>query len=77
MGTALTAWDVANSKREGVVKKVRKATKPEPKGPSAGSIIAIILGAAAAAGVLYAAWQALRADDELWVADDPLSAPDA
>ena len=42
-----------------------------------GSIIAIVLGAAAAAGVLYAAWQALRTDDELWVADDPLSAPDA
>ena len=29
------------------------------------------------AGVLYAAWQTLRADDELWVADDPLRAPDA
>ena len=27
--------------------------------------------------VAYAAWQTLRADDELWVADDPLSAPDA
>jgi hypothetical protein len=77
VGTALTAWDVANAKREGVVKKVRKATKPEPKGPGLGSVIAIILGAAAAVGVLYAAWQALRADDELWVADDPLSAPDA
>ena len=24
-----------------------------------------------------AAWQTLRADDELWVADDPLRAPDA
>ncbi|HBR88710.1 MAG TPA: DNA helicase, partial [Microbacterium sp.] len=22
-------------------------------------------------------WQTLRADDELWVADDPLRAPDA
>lgn len=43
----------------------------------AGGIIAIILGVAAAAGVLYAAWQTLRADDELWVADDPLRAPDA
>jgi hypothetical protein len=49
----------------------------EPKGPGVGSVIAIILGAAAAVGVLYAAWQALRADDELWVADDPLSAPNA
>ena len=35
------------------------------------------LTVAAAAGVLYAAWQTLRADDELWVADDPLRAPDA
>ena len=40
-------------------------------------VIALILGVAAAAGVLYAAWQTLRADDELWVADDPLRAPDA
>ena len=50
----------------------------EPKrGIGAGGVIAIILGAAAALGVLYAAWQTLRADDELWVADDPLRAPDA
>lgn len=63
----------------------RQATKalsdrfavPEPRtGPSAGAVIAIVLGALAAAGVLYAAWQTLRADDELWVADDPLRAPD-
>ncbi len=47
------------------------------KGIGAGGVIAIILGVAAAAGVLYAAWQTLRADDELWVADDPLRAPDA
>ncbi|MDT0182563.1 DNA helicase [Microbacterium sp. ARD31] len=46
-------------------------------GIGAGGVIAIILGVAAAAGVLYAAWQTLRADDELWVADDPLRAPDA
>lgn len=50
---------------------------PEKKGIGAGGVIAIILGAAAAVGVLYAAWQTLRADDELWVADDPLRAPDA
>ena len=58
--------DVSNGR---VVKK--------KQGPGLGSIIAIVLGAAAAAGVLYTAWQALRTDDELWVADDPLSAPDA
>ncbi|MDF2507802.1 MAG: hypothetical protein K0Q52_1661 [Microbacterium sp.] len=76
VGTALTAWDVANAKRHGLTVHARKAV-PEKKGPGLGSIVAIILGAAAAAGVLYAAWQALRADDELWVADDPLAAPDA
>ncbi|MFS0713411.1 DNA helicase [Microbacterium sp. 2P01SA-2] len=55
-----------------------RAALPEPKKKrSAGGVIALILGVAAAAGVLYAAWQTLRADDELWVADDPLRAPDA
>jgi hypothetical protein len=73
VGSALSAWDVANAKRHGIV--VKKA--PVKKRQGIGSIIAIVLGAAAAVGVLYAAWQALRADDELWVADDPLSAPDA
>ena len=76
VGSALTAWDVANAKRHGVAVQVRKAA-PQKSGPGLGSVIAIILGAAAAVGVLYAAWQALRADDELWVADDPLAAPDA
>ena len=37
----------------------------------------LLFGVAAAVGVAYAAWQTLRADDELWVADDPLRAPDA
>lgn len=50
---------------------------PAKKRMGAGGVIAIIFGVAAAAGVLYAAWQTLRADDELWVADDPLAAPDA
>ena len=51
--------------------------KPKKKSIGAGGVIALILGAAAAIGVVYAAWQTLRADDELWVADDPLAAPDA
>jgi hypothetical protein len=51
--------------------------KPAKKGIGAGGVIAILLGVAAAVGVLYAAWQTLRADDELWVADDPLSTPEA
>src|SRR5918993_2011312 len=51
--------------------------EPPKRGIGPGGVIAIILGVAAAVGVLYAAWQTLRADDELWVADDPLRAPDA
>lgn len=53
------------------------AAQPKRSGIGAGGVIAILLGIAAAAGVVYAAWQTLRADDELWVADDPLRAPDA
>jgi hypothetical protein len=55
----------------------RLSVEPKRQGIGAGGVIAIILGVAAAAGVVYAAWQTLRADDELWVADDPLRAPDA
>ena len=51
--------------------------EPKKKGMGAGGVIALLLGIGAAAGVLYAAWQTLRADDELWVADDPLRAPEA
>ncbi|PZU44884.1 MAG: DNA helicase [Microbacterium sp.] len=58
-------------------KQLTIPTAPAKSGIGAGGVIAILLGVAAAAGVLYAAWQTLRADDELWVADDPLRAPDA
>ena len=61
--------------------KLLAAKAPAPtvkkQGMSAGGVLALVFGIAAAVGVLYAAWQTLRADDELWVADDPLRAPDA
>lgn len=76
VGTALSAWDVANAKRQGISFS-RQPVAPVKRGPGIGSVIAIIVGVAAGIGVLYAAWQALRTDDELWVADDPLAAPDA
>lgn len=75
VGTALSAWDVANSKRQGLMHKAAPA--PKKQGMGLGAVVAIVLGAAAAIGVVVAAWQALRADDELWVADDPLSPPNA
>lgn len=77
VGTALTAWDVANAKRFGLAPHAVVTKKKQASGPGVGAIVAIVLGAAAAVGVLYAAWQTLRADDELWVADDPLAAPEA
>ena len=59
--------------------RLAAASKPasQKSGMGAGGVIALLLGIAAAVGVVYAAWQTLRADDELWVADDPLRAPDA
>ncbi|QAY59717.1 DNA helicase [Microbacterium protaetiae] len=66
----------ASKKISAKVNAAAQAATPK-KGMSAGGVIALILGVAAAVGVIYAAWQTLRADDELWVADDPLRAPDA
>ncbi|MDA4891362.1 MULTISPECIES: DNA helicase [Microbacterium] len=83
IGNALTAWDVANAKRHAATgraaRAVARVVEPEPKkkGAGVGTVIAVILGVGAAIGVLFAAWQTLRADDELWVADDPLSTPEA
>jgi hypothetical protein len=39
------------------------------KSAPVGRYIAIGIGAIAVAGVLYAAWQTLRADDDLWIED--------
>jgi hypothetical protein len=82
-GKSLGGFDAAAFKKQ-AAKAGKKATKQftvaEPakkKGLGAGGILAIVFGVAATVGVLYAAWQTLRADDELWVADDPLRAPDA
>jgi hypothetical protein len=41
-----------------------------PKGAGPGRYILVGVALVAAAGVAYAAWQTLRADDELWVSDD-------
>jgi hypothetical protein len=79
VGSALSVWDAANERR-GAINSGRGviAVPVEPKkGMGAGGVIALLLGIGAAIGVIYAAWQTLRADDELWVADDPLRAPDA
>lgn len=82
-GRGFTSLDVGKYQKKAekygkkAAKQLQVSTAAPKKKRGAGSVIAIILGIAAGAGVLYAAWQTLRADDELWVADDPLRAPDA
>lgn len=46
------------------------------KSAGPGRYILIGLGVVAVAGVAYAAWQTLRADDELWVSDEDEDAVD-
>jgi hypothetical protein len=48
----------------------RAIAKTQPKKAPVGGIVAIVFGVVAAVGVGYALWQTLRADDELWIADD-------
>ncbi|WP_294178808.1 hypothetical protein [uncultured Schumannella sp.] len=51
--------------------RARKAVAPEPvkSSPGPGTYVLIGLGVLAVASVAYAAWQTLRADDDLWVED--------
>lgn len=76
---ALTDSDLANDPR--VKKAVKNAKKQGSKvakkyghqkksGPGAGGVTLIVLGVIALGGLAFAAVQTLRADDELWVADD-------
>ena len=90
LGTALSVADVANDTRvKAAVKRVKKGTdnftrqlpsaKRKKKSSGIGTYIALGVGIAALAGVAYAVWQTFRADDELWVADEPeaLNSPES
>ena len=79
LGTALAAIEVA--KNQQVRDAISRATKIgtdvgtrvgliEPKKPSIGRYIAIGAAVVVLAGVAYAAWQTLRADDDLWVEEE-------
>ncbi len=86
LGTVLAALEVAKAKQlkaaitqasrfgTEVGTKVGIVKPPPPPGP--GRYILIGLGVVAVAAVAYAAWQTLRADDDLWIEDDvePLEA---
>jgi hypothetical protein len=50
------------------------AGQQKKKGIGFGGVALIVVGVVAVAGAAYAAYQTLRADDDLWVADDADSA---
>ena len=51
-------------------KRVASSKGSSKGGLGAGGIIGIVLGVAVLGGIAYAVWQTLRADDDLWVADE-------
>ncbi len=76
LGTALATLEIAKDPRvREVIGRVRNAgsktvvVAPKSSG-GAGRYILMGVGLVVLAGVAYAAWQTLRADDELWVSDE-------
>jgi hypothetical protein len=69
IGSAAAVLQVANNPQ---LQSLIARTQPQPvkRSTSAGAYVALGLGIVAAVGVGYALWQTLRADDELWIADD-------
>lgn len=67
------AYAEASKQASKAYKKVGKRAgfaAPAKKSMGPGGYILIALGVIAVASVAYAAWQTLRADDELWVLDE-------
>jgi hypothetical protein len=52
------------------LKAVEKNLPKQKSGIGFGGVALIVVGVVAVAGAAYAAYQTLRADDDLWVADD-------
>lgn len=59
---------ISNVEKYARVPEVKPA-KSARRGPSAGQWVLIGIGVVAVAGAAYAAWQTLRADDDLWIPD--------
>ncbi|MGU3410599.1 DNA helicase [Microbacterium sp. M1A1_1b] len=86
-GSVMSVGDLAKDPRvKKLVKKAQKKGKQAKKaaakytpghqkqGIGFGGVALIVVGVVAIAGAAYAAYQTLRADDDLWVADDADSA---
>ncbi|KQQ93183.1 hypothetical protein ASF62_15760 [Leifsonia sp. Leaf325] len=75
LGAVLTVGDIAKDRRvKAAIDRLNrgKITVPVNTGPGVGTYLAVAAGVIAAAGIAYAVWQTFRADDELWIADEPL-----
>lgn len=75
LGTALAALEVARSPQvrkalSRITQSTAQTVTPAKPSGGAGRYILMGIGIVAAAGIAYAAWQTLRADDELWVSDE-------
>ncbi|MCU1412242.1 MAG: hypothetical protein JWR04_2949 [Rhodoglobus sp.] len=84
LGTALAAIEVAKNQqvRDAISRASKLGTSVgtrvgvvQPKHAGPARYILIGLGAVAAVAVAYAAWQTLRAEDDLWIDDEEPDAP--
>ncbi|MCS5723198.1 hypothetical protein N1028_04380 [Herbiconiux sp. CPCC 203407] len=57
-------------KKAGKAAKALQKQTPRSAGSTVGLVFVVSLGVVTAVGVGYALWQTLRADDELWIADE-------
>lgn len=75
VGSAIAVIDAVRDPRvREVVRNAARTGKvvpiaPKKTGPGPGTYIAIGVGVLAVAGIAYAAWQTLRADEDLWIED--------
>lgn len=69
LSSAMTVLAAARDPR--VREAVRKAAEKKNKSTGPGGYILLGLGLVAAAGLAYAVWQTLRADEDLWIEDEP------
>ena len=60
-----------SAKEAGLKAGVKAGVLEAPKSAGPGKYILIGVAIVAVAGVAYAAWQTLRADDSLWIEDEP------
>ncbi len=75
LGTALAALEVARSPQlrralSKISRPMAKAVVPPKSSNHVGRYILMGIGLVAVAGIAYATWQTLRADDELWITDE-------